>query len=84
MENGWSLSEMTTMRRVDEMRFVHLANSNHTRPSFDGDRTRKGFRMSSAGALDRAPDFSEEIGMAVTKGPCPNEGQGGDIPSTSA
>jgi hypothetical protein len=66
MENGWSLSEMTTMRRVDELRFVQPENSYRTRPSLDGDQPRRGFRTSETNDFDHVC-FSEEIGMAITQ-----------------
>jgi hypothetical protein len=71
VEEGWSLSEMTTPRRVDEMRFVNQGNSSLTRPSLDpvGYRARKGFQTLGAGDSDQLSTyFSEEIGMAVTPG----------------
>ena len=68
-ESGWSLSEMTSMRRVDEMRFVQPENTNRVRPSLDGDLARQGFRTSGTGGLDQLPaDFFEEIGEAVARG----------------
>jgi len=66
MENGWSLSEMTTMRRVDELRFVQQEDSFRTRPSLDGNQSRKGFRTSETSDFDHVC-FSEEIGMVVTQ-----------------
>ena len=63
VEDGWSLSEMTTLRRVDEMRFVHQGDSNPTRPSLDEYRPGKGFKMSQASDLNQvSTNFSEEIG----------------------
>lgn len=65
-ENGWSFSEMTTARRVDEMRFAHWENSGRTRPSLEGYRARKVLRTSRTDDLDQiSADFSEDIGMGV-------------------
>ena len=66
LENGWSLSEMTTIRRIDELRFVEQEISNRSRLSLDEGRPRKGFRTSEAGDLDQLY-FSEEIGMEITQ-----------------
>jgi hypothetical protein len=58
VENGWSLTEMTTVRRVNEIRFVQAGNQPQTE-----------FRMPRTEDFDQVSEDSfEEIGMAVTKG----------------
>lgn len=76
-KNGWSLTEMTTIRRVEELRFADHGSSNQTRPWLDGDRSQTGFSAPTRAedSDQNSGDVVEEIGVACTKG-----WEGPDIP----
>ena len=66
-ENGWSFSQMTILRRLDESGSMNLVQITSTLPSHDAARVREGFRTRGTMDLEVPTDISEEIGMAYTK-----------------
>jgi hypothetical protein len=65
-ENGWSFTEMTSVRRVDES--IHIGCSDHPQPSHDVARTRMGFRARRTEELGVVSvEVPEEIVMANAK-----------------
>lgn len=68
-ENGWSFSEMTTVRRADEVSSVNVRYDGPARPLIGGYRARKGFRTQGMGDLEEVSTGvpEEMIGMAIIR-----------------
>ena len=66
-ENGWSLSEITTIHRVDGMRSQQSGAGYRPRPSLDGERIQRLFRTPEIGRSWSSPtDVFEETELTGT------------------
>ena len=66
---GWSLNEITSVRRVDESIFLNTGYSNPEHLSYNASRAHMGFRPRGMEALEEGPtQIPERIAMASTKG----------------
>ena len=65
-ENGWSFSEMTTVRRLDESTSMNAGYNEHTHPLYGVAQARGEFRTPVAEGSEGSTDAYEGIMMVNT------------------